>query len=125
MNEQLTDLAMWTTIVAFFVPIIVSFIQQPRWQPWTRAVVGAVVSGAAGAGTVYFATPGLFDTGVTPTVVLTVIMASIASYRGFWKQVGLRRVESATSPGDDTLEREQAVAAEFEAHLLEQGVDGK
>jgi hypothetical protein len=95
---ELTDLAMWTAIVSFFMPLVISVVQQPSWTQRTRALVGAVTSGIAGLGTVYFTTPQLFDTRLTPTVVLTVIMASIAAYRGFWKQTGTSpAIEKATT----------------------------
>lgn len=89
MNGNLTDLAMWTAIVSFFMPLLISIVQQPTWSPRLRSVVAAVSSGIAGLGTVYFTTPALFDTQVTPTVVLTVIMGSIAAYRGFWRTSGV------------------------------------
>ena len=89
MNGTLTDLAMWTAIVSFFMPLLISVVQQPTWTARTRSLVAAASSAVAGLGTVYFTSPDLFDTRVTPTVVLTVIMGSIAAYRGFWRTSGV------------------------------------
>lgn len=122
------DIVMWSAIVAFFMPVIITFIQQPRWTQRTRAIVAAITSGVAGLGTVYFTDPDAFltDGSLTTSVVLTVIIASTAAYQHFWKPVGIRALESATSPGDDTLEQEQAVADLIEIHgisaALEAGV---
>lgn len=102
--EVTTDLAMWTSLVSFLLPVLVAVIQQPRWQPRTRALVAALSSLVAGVGTVYLTDPDALDAGLTTTVVLTMLVASTAVYRAWWKPVGIRVLESATSPGDDTLE---------------------
>lgn len=107
--EVTTDLAMWTSLVSFLLPVLVAVIQQPRWQPRTRALVAALSSVVAGVGTVYLTDPGALDAGLTTTVVLSMLVASTAVYRAWWKPVGIRVLESATSPGDDTLEEEQAL----------------
>ena len=95
---DLTDLAMWTAIVASFLPVLVAFLQQPRWSQGVRVAVSTIASGIAGLGTVYFTNADLFDTRITPTVVLTVIIASQAAYRAFWKPAGIKKLELATSP---------------------------
>ena len=109
----MTDLTMWTALVGFFVPVVVSVVQQPKWMPRTRALGAVLISGIAGLGTVYFTTPSLFDTGITATVMLTVAMAATAAYNTFSKPVGIRTLEDLTSPSDLTLVVEKAVDAEL------------
>lgn len=107
------DLAMFTALVGFFMPIVISVVQQPRWQPRTRTLVAILSSIIAGGGTVYLTDPGMLTNGTTmTTVILTVLIASTTSYRAVWIPLGLRQLESRTSLGDDTFEIEQATEAE-------------
>lgn len=112
--ETASDLAMWTALVAFAMPVLVALVQRPRWQQHTRAIVTGIVSIIVGGGTVYFTTPSLFDDGTAmTTVILTVLVGSTAAYNTFWKPLGIRRLEDATSPGDTTIADENALAADI------------
>jgi hypothetical protein len=72
--------------------------------------VAAASSLVAGAGIVYFTDPEALTSAQALAVVLSVLVSSTAVYRSFWKPVGIRVIESATSPGDDTIEEELAIA---------------
>lgn len=112
--ENNQDLIMWTAIVSFAIPPIVAVIQQPRWSKPARTIVATLVSVIAGLGTVYFTDAEVLST-VTPTVVLTVLIASMGAYKTFWRGVGVRELEQRTSPNDYTYQQREALEAA--AHL--------
>ena len=120
MENVSSDLAMWTALVAFIMPVLVAVVQKPKWKQQTRALVTAGVSIVVGGGTVYFTKPSLFDDGTAmTTVILTVLVGSTAAYNTFWKPLGIRKLEDATSPGDDTLQREEDVMTQLAESLGE------
>lgn len=93
-----TNLVMWSGIVGFFMPIVISVIQQPSWSSQVRSLVMFVASIIAAVGTVFF--EGKFTGVDLATALLTVMTVTIATYTGFWKQTGVApKLEMATSPG--------------------------
>lgn len=100
--SETSDLTMWLAIQSFFLPVLVSVVQQPRWQPATRTLVAAVVFGLAGVGTTYFTSPDLFTAQTAVTAVLASIVAGTAAYKSVWKPLGISAVENATTRGGNT-----------------------
>lgn len=105
-SDAASDLAMFTALVSFLNPLLVSVIQQPTFSKRTRTLVAALVALVVGGLTVYFNDPDLFTDGsALTTVILTVLVGSAASYRTFWKPLGIEKVETATSrPSAITLD---------------------
>lgn len=92
-----SNLVMWAAVVGFFMPPLLSIVQQPGWSQALRAVVMFVASLIAGAGTVYFM--GKWDTTNIVTTVLLVMVTAIATYQGLWKTTGIApKIEVVTSP---------------------------
>lgn len=79
----MTNLAQWSLIVAFFVPIVVAFVTQKHWPSWIKSVTMLVVSLLAAAGTAYF--QGDFTGKRFLDSALIVVAAAIAYYHGIWK----------------------------------------
>lgn len=98
----MTQLQMWALLVGSLLPPLVAVVQQPGWSRGLRAVVGVVCSLVVGTVTVYLEQDGLdFGKDLVGTV-LTVMVASQATYNNFWKPTGVApAVESSTS-GDST-----------------------
>lgn len=98
------DLQTWSLIVGAFAPLLIAVVQQPKWTSRTRALVMVISSVVLGVGTAYF--DGSLGDGsdVTGTVV-RVLVAAVAAYEGFWKNVGTTAaIEVATSPNSKVAE---------------------
>lgn len=97
----MNDIDMWTLVVGFFSPLVIGVIQQPRWSDGARASVAFVVSMVVGTVT-YVLNGGTLDVhdvrGIV-TSLLTVLVVTISTYKGFWKPTGIvPAIEDATSP---------------------------
>lgn len=93
----MTNLAMWSLVVGFFLPPVVAIIQQPKWSQTVRALVTFVVAVVAGAGTAYFNGDLNGKDWVTSTLV--VLVAAISVYKGLYQPTGIApKIEAATSP---------------------------
>lgn len=91
------DLAMWSLLVGFLMPNAIAILQQPRWSDGVRAMLTFVLCLVAGAGTAYF--EGELTGRRAVSAVLLVLVTTLATYRNFWKPVGVApAIESATSP---------------------------
>lgn len=94
----MNDLEMWSLLVGAVMPLVVAVAQQPKWTEKTRAIVALVACLAAGGVTAWLS-GDLNAKGVT-SAVLTVLVAALATYKGFWKPTGFApAVEVRTSPG--------------------------
>lgn len=93
-----SDLAMWTLIVGFLVPIVTAVVIRAGWSSGLRSFANFVIAAIASLGTVYF--KGDLDTSNRSTIIssfLLVFVTSIAAYHGFWGQNGVApSVEAAT-----------------------------
>jgi len=93
-----TDLVMWSLIVGFTMPLVISVIQQPKWADPLRASVTFVACAIAGGGTAYFAADLDGRTFVSSSLV--VLTTALATYKSFWKPTTIApKIEAATSPG--------------------------
>lgn len=98
MGVSVTNLAMWSLIVGTLMPPVLALIQQPRWSNTVRSVVMVIASIVVGAGTAYFENDQVFVGKSIVQSVLTVMVAAIATYHGFWKPTEIApTIEKATS----------------------------
>ena len=83
----MTDFEMYSLLVGFFLPPVLSIVQQSSWSDRLRAVVAFAACLLAGAGVAYFQgdlTGKRFITGA-----LVVMVTGLATYRNFWKPTGV------------------------------------
>lgn len=91
----MSNLAYWSMIVAFFIPIVVSVVTQSNWASKAKAIVFFVVSVVAAAGTAYF--QGDLTGRNFVESALLILAAATSFYKGIFKPTGLaERIESAT-----------------------------
>jgi uncharacterized protein YfiM (DUF2279 family) len=83
----MSNLAQWSLVVAFFVPLAVSVLNQAHWPAQLKAAVFFVVSLLAAAGTAYF--QGDLTGKRFVDSALLIVAAAAAFYRGWWKPVGV------------------------------------
>lgn len=94
----MTNLQMWSLLVGFLAPLVVSVVQQPRWSSGVRTLVTVVLCIVFGVGTVYFE-GNLRDTSDVVGTILLILLSAVAFYKRVWAQVGVAQaIEQATSP---------------------------
>lgn len=94
----MTNLAMWSMIVGFFLPLLLAVVQQPRWPSYVRSIVMFLGCLVASAGTVIL--QGEFSGERWVESALLIIVTTIATYKGLWKPIEVApAIEDATSPG--------------------------
>lgn len=104
---DLSDTALWAIVIGFFQPVALNLILQSKWSGRAQALVGFGFSVVVG--TITAALSGSFDGVGVVTATLLVLVVSISTYRGFWKQV-TPNLKSATSGGKNELAENIAVA---------------
>ena len=97
LSEPNNSLQLWEIVTAFVLPLIIAFIQQPTWSPRLRSLVMFATSAVVVIGQLLFS--GELDNWSDPAVsVLTVVVMTIAFYKGVWKPTGVApSIEAATS----------------------------
>lgn len=83
----MTDLEMWSLVVGFALPPVLSVVMQSDWSQRLQAVVAFVACALAGAGTAYFQGDLTGERFVEAGLV--VLVTTIATYKGFWKPTGV------------------------------------
>lgn len=92
----MSNLAQWSLIVAFFVPIVVATINQSHWSSRVKALVFFAVSLVAAAGTAFF--QGDLTGKRWLDASLLIVAGGAAYYKGLHKPTGVAdRVENATN----------------------------
>lgn len=90
---------MYELLVGFFLPPALALVMQPGWSDRLRSAVAFVLCLLAGAGVAYF--QGDLTGKRLASGGLIVLVTAMATYRNFWKPVGIApAVEKASSPGD-------------------------
>lgn len=79
----MTDYEMWLLLVGFFLPLVISVIQQRGWSDQLRALVAFAACAVAGVGTAYF--QGDLTGRRVVSGVLIVLVTALATYRNLWK----------------------------------------
>jgi hypothetical protein len=93
----MSDLEMWSAVVAFFLPLVISIAQRPNTPGTVRVVIMLVFCVLAALVTTWL--QGDLTGGRWFHSLLVVVIATIAFYRGMWKQTGTTNViERKTSP---------------------------
>lgn len=82
---EMGNLALWTSVVAFFAPVVLDLIIQSGWTARVQAVVAFLVSAVIGVVSAFFS--GAFDGVGIVTGILLAFVVTITAYKGFWKQV--------------------------------------
>lgn len=83
----MTELEMWSAIVGFLLPPVLSVIQQTGWSPRLRAVVAFVGCLVAAAGTVLIQGGWTWERWVEAS--LLTLVTALATYRNLWKPTGI------------------------------------
>lgn len=89
----MSNFEMWSLIVGFALPPALSVIIQSGWSQRLQSVVAFLACAVAGAGVAYF--QGDITGRRFVEAGLVVLVAAIATYKGFWKPTGV-------SPGIET-----------------------
>jgi hypothetical protein len=93
-----TDFEMYSLLVGFFLPPVMSIVQQSSWPDKVRAVVAFLACLVAGAGVAYF--QGDLTGKRFVSAALIVMTVGLATYRNFWKPTGVSpAIESKTNVG--------------------------
>lgn len=82
---EIGDLALWTSIVAFFAPVVLDIIIQSGWSKRVQSIVAFLVSAVIGIVSAFFS--GAFTGVGIMTGILLAFVVTITAYKGFWKQV--------------------------------------
>ena len=94
---ELGNVGLWSLLVGFFSPPVISLIQQNRWTPRAKSIVAFAFYLAVGAVTAYFS--GVFTVTGLATAILVVFVTAANSYKALWRPTGVApAIESATSP---------------------------
>lgn len=96
---DMTDAAMWSVVVGFFVPLVLSFVVSATWPKWAKALAVFVL--AAIVGTITALIAGAYEGLGIPSAVLLTLVVAITAYQNFWRQVGLSN-RGSTTPKDGT-----------------------
>lgn len=83
----MTNFQMWSLIVGFALPPVLSVIQQSNWSDRLRAVVAFLACAVAGAGVAYFQGELNFERWIEAGLVI--LVSAVATYRNFWKPTGV------------------------------------
>lgn len=86
----------WDIIAGFFVPLLVSVINQAWWRSSIKAVVAFVVMLVVAIGTAWV-NHALDSSHILPTVFY-VVSTAIVSYKGLWQHTGVTdAIEKSTT----------------------------
>lgn len=92
--SEISNLALWTSVVAFFAPVVLDLIIQSGWSDRVQSIVAFLASAVIGVTTALFS--GAF-TGVTVvTAILLAFVVTISAYKGFWKKVAPNLKDATT-----------------------------
>jgi peptidoglycan/LPS O-acetylase OafA/YrhL len=95
----MTSLQVWSLIIGTLAPIVIAWVQQPKWPGWLRAVVTVVFCLVVGFVNVW-QNGDLSKASDWVAAVGLIFMAAITAYKGFWKPTGIApKMELLTSPG--------------------------
>lgn len=97
----MTNLAQWSAIVAFAIPIVMALLNQAQWSAQVKAGLFFAVSLVAAGGTAYF--QGDLTGRRWLDSALIIVPAAAAFYHGFWKPSSLApKLEEATTLGSSS-----------------------
>lgn len=92
---QMTDMAMWSLIVGFFLPILVSLIKQSKWSKTAKVLLAFALFIVVGFVTAYLS--GLLEARTIISSILIIAVVSLTMYQSFYKPTGIdAKVSSVT-----------------------------
>jgi ribose/xylose/arabinose/galactoside ABC-type transport system permease subunit len=97
---EISNLALWTSIVAFFAPVVLDLIIQSGWSARVQAIVAFLASALIGTLTAFFS--GAFNGVGIVTGILLAFVVTISAYKGFWKPVAPNLKEATSVDAPDT-----------------------
>lgn len=83
----MSNFQMWSLIVGFALPPVLSVIMQSGWSQRLQAIVAFAACAVAGAGVAYFQGDLTGERFVEAGLV--VLVTAVATYRNFWKPTGI------------------------------------
>lgn len=90
-----TNLEKWNLIVGFALPPVIALVKQTHWPIPTQALLTFGASCVAAIGTCYWKSELTSATWLESA--LTILVATVAVYHGFWKPTGIAdRVAAVT-----------------------------
>lgn len=99
-DDPRSNLELWSLVVAFLLPLVISVVQQPSWPDALRASVTFVACILAALGTTYF--QGRLHIETLDDLLrsfLLIFIGAIATYSQWWKRTGVApAIERATAP---------------------------
>lgn len=97
--QEISNLALWTSVVAFFAPVVLDLIIQSGWSARWQAITAFAASAVIGVATAFFS--GAFNGVGIVTGILLAFVVTISAYKGFWKPVApnLKDATSVNSAG--------------------------
>lgn len=102
----MTDLELWAVIVGFFVPVVLSVINQPTWSSRRKSTVAFIFAVFVGAITAWL--QGDLNGRSVVSAILLVLVLSITTYKGFWKPTGVAgAIEVKTSHGGSSVDNQE------------------
>jgi small basic protein len=94
----MNNLTMWSLLVGFAAPLVISIAQRPSWTQGARVAIMVVSCVVIGGGTAYF--NDQFNGKDVVSSVLIVLVTAISTYKGLWKPSGIApKIEVVTTPG--------------------------
>jgi VIT1/CCC1 family predicted Fe2+/Mn2+ transporter len=84
---MMTEFEMWSLIVGFLLPPVLSVVVQTGWSDRLKAVVAFAACAVAGAGVAYF--QGELTGKRFVEAGLVVLVTALATYRNFWRPTGV------------------------------------
>ena len=99
----MTDQEMWSLIIGVFLPVVIAFFEQPKWNDSQRAIAAVVICIVVGGIQTYL--QGQFNVGALSHSILLILVAALTTYKAFWQKTQLvPYLEKLTSPSSTTTE---------------------
>lgn len=105
----MSDLAQWSALVGFLLPLLVAVLQRPQFSQTVRTVVGICASIVAALITAWAETDLNWHT--WSTAVIFIALTSWTTYKRVWVPVGAAPlIEAKTSPGSTVVYEPPVIA---------------
>jgi hypothetical protein len=78
-----TDAAGISVILAFFVPLVMNFVNKATWPSWVKALLTFLVSAIVGTIVAFYA--GAYEGLGIPSIVILTFVVAIAAYKMGWQ----------------------------------------
>ena len=96
MDQVPSNYVMWTGLVAFLLPPVLSIVMQQGWSAQAKSVVAFVACVVAAVGLAFW--QGNLDGRDVAASALVIVTVAQATYQGFWRPSGISgAVESRTT----------------------------